>query len=168
VVATRTDEPIVLDGVLAEGAWRLAPVISDFTQSKPDRGLPVTQRTEVRILYDDTYLYVGAEMWDTEPDRIIIPSLEQDFESGNSDIFGIAPGSTRKDGRWSGPSPSRRCVSIPAGALRTGACSSCVASAGTTRRPTGRRWINGIASTRCPRPGPCVDWRGSARDGTSS
>jgi Domain of unknown function (DUF5916)/Carbohydrate family 9 binding domain-like len=89
VIATRTSEPIALDGVLDEAAWAAAPVISDFTQSKPDEGHPLTQRTEVRILYDETYLYIGAEMWDTEPDRIIIPSLEQDFQSGNSDIFGI-------------------------------------------------------------------------------
>lgn len=89
VRATRVVGPIVLDGVLDEAAWAAAPVISDFIQSRPDRGYPVTQRTEVRILYDEETLYIGAEMWDTEVDRIIIPSLEQDFQSGNSDIFGI-------------------------------------------------------------------------------
>jgi Domain of unknown function (DUF5916) len=89
VPATRAGTAIVLDGVLDEGAWASAPVISDFTQSRPDRGYPMTQRTEIRIVYDDAYLYIGGEMWDTEPDRIVIPSLEQDFQSGNSDIFGI-------------------------------------------------------------------------------
>ena len=34
-------------------------------------------------------LYVGVELYDREPDQLVIPSLEQDFESGNSDIFGI-------------------------------------------------------------------------------
>ena len=89
VIATHAGTSIVLDGILDEAAWAAAPIISDFTQSKPDEGHPLTQKTEVRILYDEAYLYIGAEMWDTEPDRIIIPSLEQDFQSGNSDIFGI-------------------------------------------------------------------------------
>ena len=88
-LAIRASTEIVLDGVLDEGAWMGAQVISDFTQSQPDEGMPVTESTEVRILYDDEYLYIGVEMWDRQPDRIVIPSLEQDFQSGNSDIFGI-------------------------------------------------------------------------------
>ncbi len=88
-VATRVKTPIVLDGVLDEPAWAAAPVLGGFIQSRPDRGLPATEETEVRILYDDENLYVGVELADREPDKLIIPSLEQDFESGNSDIFGI-------------------------------------------------------------------------------
>jgi hypothetical protein len=87
--ATRATTPIVLDGVLDEAAWGAAPVLSGFVQSRPDPGLPSTEDTEVRILYDDANLYVGVELLDREPDKLIIPSLEQDFESGNSDIFGI-------------------------------------------------------------------------------
>ncbi|MEQ9401253.1 MAG: DUF5916 domain-containing protein [Longimicrobiales bacterium] len=89
VRATRAAGPIEVDGVLDEASWAAAPVIDRFTQSRPDRGMPLTEATEVRILYDDETLYVGVEMWDRSPDRLTIPSLEQDFESGNSDIFGI-------------------------------------------------------------------------------
>lgn len=89
VRATRAGGPITLDGVLDEPSWADAPVIDRFIQSTPDEGLPLTEATEVRILYDDETLYLGVEMWDRSPDRLTIPSLEQDFESGNSDIFGI-------------------------------------------------------------------------------
>lgn len=89
VRATRARGGIVLDGILDEAAWADAPVIDRFIQSTPDDGLPLTEATEVRILYDDETLYLGVEMWDRSPDRLTIPSLEQDFESGNSDIFGI-------------------------------------------------------------------------------
>jgi hypothetical protein len=88
--ATRTTGPITLDGVLDEAAWAAAPVISGFVQARPDRGHPASERTEVRILYDDHAVYFGAELWDREPDKLVIPSLEQDFETGNSDIFGIS------------------------------------------------------------------------------
>ncbi len=87
--ATRARGPITIDGVLDEATWADAPVIDRFTQSRPDRGLPLTEATEVRLLYDDETLYIGVEMWDRSPDRLTIPSLEQDFQSGNSDIFGI-------------------------------------------------------------------------------
>jgi hypothetical protein len=90
VRAVRTSGPIVLDGVLDEAAWAAAPVIAGFVQARPDRGRPASERTEVRILYDEEKIYFGAELWDREPDRLVIPSLEQDFESGNSDIFGIS------------------------------------------------------------------------------
>ncbi|OGU34068.1 MAG: hypothetical protein A3K13_01360, partial [Gemmatimonadetes bacterium RIFCSPLOWO2_12_FULL_68_9] len=88
-VAVRATTPVVLDGALDEAAWANAQVLGDFIQARPDRGHPSTERTEARILYDDQFLYVGVELYDAEPDRLIIPSLEQDFESGNSDIFGI-------------------------------------------------------------------------------
>ena len=88
--ATRTQGPIVLDGVLDEASWSEAPVVDRFIQSRPDRGLPLTEETEARILYDDEAIYIGVEMWDRAgPDGLTIPSLEQDFQSGNSDIFGI-------------------------------------------------------------------------------
>jgi len=87
--ATRATTPIVLDGVLDEAAWGRAEVLGGFIQSRPDRGMPATESTEARILYDDRYIYVGVELWDPEPHRLVIPSLEQDFQSGNSDIFGI-------------------------------------------------------------------------------
>jgi len=88
-VATRAATPVVVDGVLDEAAWRDAPVLSGFIQSRPDRGFPATFPTAARILYDDENLYVGVELTDPHPELLVIPSLEQDFESGNSDIFGI-------------------------------------------------------------------------------
>jgi hypothetical protein len=89
VRATRATTPIVVDGVLDDAAWAAAPVLDRFVQNRPDLGHPATERTEVRILYDDQHLYIGVEMWDREPHRLTIPSLEQDFDSANSDVFGI-------------------------------------------------------------------------------
>src|SRR5690349_16458604 len=57
--ATRTTRPPTIDGQLNEEAWSQAQVMSDFTQMDPDEGQPATERTEVRILYDDHALYVG-------------------------------------------------------------------------------------------------------------
>jgi hypothetical protein len=57
---------IVLDGRLDDVAWQSVQPLGDFTQSQPREGEPATQRTEVRILFDDDALYIGARMIETE------------------------------------------------------------------------------------------------------
>ncbi len=56
---------VVLDGKLDETAWNAAKPITQFHQSQPVEGTQPAVRTEVRILYDATALYVGARMYDT-------------------------------------------------------------------------------------------------------
>mgnify|MGYP001577899772 CR=1 FL=1 len=88
--AVRASGPIRIDGALDEPGWQQAPALDGFIQSQPRTGYPASEITSVRILYDEGRLYIGAECRDSEPDRLVIPSLEQDFESGDSDIFGVA------------------------------------------------------------------------------
>ena len=57
---------VVLDGRLDEAAWQAVQPVANFTQAQPREGEPATQRTEIRILYDDDALYIGARMFDTE------------------------------------------------------------------------------------------------------
>lgn len=54
----------VIDGNLDEPAWKEAPVASDFVQSFPSYGEGSRQKTEVRILYDNTAIYIGAYLYD--------------------------------------------------------------------------------------------------------
>ena len=58
------DGPVIMDGKLEEAAWNAAGPISGFTQSQPHEGRPATQRTEIRVLYDDDALYIGARVYD--------------------------------------------------------------------------------------------------------
>src|SRR5512140_2182602 len=64
--ARPTAEPIVLDGVLDEKAWLEAPVGSGFVQREPDTGRPPSQRTEVRVVYSPTPLYIGLSCFDDQ------------------------------------------------------------------------------------------------------
>ena len=56
---------ITIDGRLDESAWALAKPITELTQSTPDEGKPPSQKTEIRILYDASALYIGARMYDS-------------------------------------------------------------------------------------------------------
>lgn len=90
--ATRTPRPPVMDGVLDDEVWALAEVLGDFIQSQPDPGRLATERTEVRILYDDEALYVAAMCYDSHAGSYVVQSLERDFPSlstRDADIFGL-------------------------------------------------------------------------------
>ena len=90
VRARRTSGPISVDGFLNEPGWTKAEVITGFVQSKPNAGYPSSEHTEVRLLYDDETLYVGATLYYQDPDDITLHSLKRDFPSGEGDILGIA------------------------------------------------------------------------------
>src|SRR6202171_3155529 len=56
---------VTIDGRLDESAWARATPITDLVQSLPDEGKPASQRTEIRILYDASAIYIGARMYDS-------------------------------------------------------------------------------------------------------
>jgi uncharacterized protein DUF5916/cellulose/xylan binding protein with CBM9 domain len=88
-VAAHRSSPIVLDAKLDEAAWQAATPITNFTQFDPDEGKPASQRTEVRFLYDDDALYVGAKMYDTDGARGVMTRLVRRDASFDSDYLQI-------------------------------------------------------------------------------
>src|SRR5687767_2444632 len=65
MVAAERTSPVTLDGRLDEPAWAASTPATGFRQFEPNEGQNATQRTEVRILYDDVALYIGARMYDS-------------------------------------------------------------------------------------------------------
>ena len=65
-ITVRRQGAVTIDGRLDEAAWSRATPITGFRQSQPDEGAAASVRTEVRILYDDAALYVGARMYDPQ------------------------------------------------------------------------------------------------------
>jgi hypothetical protein len=70
VRAVRAERPPVIDGRLDDAVWSSAPAHSGFLQTTPTEGAAPTQPTEVRILYDDGALYIGARMSESDPTKI--------------------------------------------------------------------------------------------------
>ncbi len=87
--AVRASGPIRVDGLLDDPSWSSAPVVDDFWQQKPEAGARATERTEVRIVFDDEYLFIGAEMLDGSGTDPIIPTLQRDPNTRDGDAFGI-------------------------------------------------------------------------------
>src|SRR5918994_6166869 len=75
VRVARVGMPPVIDGRLDDAAWGQAEVITDFHQIRPGDGAEPSERTEVYLVYGDDALYIGARMFDSEPDRIAAPTV---------------------------------------------------------------------------------------------
>jgi hypothetical protein len=65
ISAVRAAAPPTIDGRLDDRVWATASVSDTFTQHFPEEGAPPSERTEVRILYDDDNLYVGIDCQQT-------------------------------------------------------------------------------------------------------
>ena len=89
-MAVRISQPIRLDGLLDDPAWELAQPLRDFYQQWPDEYRPAARPTEVRFLYDDTTLYIGAMNYDDEPDTLIVNDLKRDFGAAQTEALGFA------------------------------------------------------------------------------
>lgn len=80
-----TSGPMVIDGSLDEPSWSQAPWTRDFVDILGDDAPSPSLRTRAKILWDDTYLYVGAEMeephlWATLLEQDAIIYQDDDFE----------------------------------------------------------------------------------------
>lgn len=71
LTAQEIDTDIHIDGKLEEEAWQRTQTINDFHQIDPVEYAQPSEKTEVRILYNKNFLYIGARMWDSEADKII-------------------------------------------------------------------------------------------------
>ena len=78
VRAVRVATPPTIDGAIDEAMWEQIEPISDFRQREPVDGGEPSERTEVRIAYDDDNLYFGLKLFDSEPDKIIATILERE------------------------------------------------------------------------------------------
>ncbi len=79
------EEMIKLDGRLDEPAWSQAQPVKEFRQEEPVEGAPASEKTEVRVLFDDKNLYVGIRAWDSEPQHINARELVRDASFSNDD-----------------------------------------------------------------------------------
>ena len=106
---------IVLDGELNDPAWERATPISSFLQRDPLDGAPATLRTEARVAFDATAIYVAVRAFDADPERIVGFLTRRDEESSSDWVhvlidsyhdrrtayqFGVNPVGVKRDSYW--------------------------------------------------------------------
>ncbi|NOZ62232.1 MAG: carbohydrate binding family 9 domain-containing protein [Calditrichaeota bacterium] len=90
LTAVRITSGIKLDGYFDEPSWKLATPATNFKQREPMNGAPATEKTMIRILYDQKNLYIGIWCFDSQPDKIIANTLVRDSDLRGDDQMTIA------------------------------------------------------------------------------
>ncbi|HKJ03014.1 MAG TPA: DUF5916 domain-containing protein, partial [Longimicrobiales bacterium] len=85
--AVATEAPPTIDGALEAGEWDAAAAAGGFIQYQPARGRPSPHRTEVRVLYDATHLYVSMRAWDDQP--VTAQLTRRDADLAQDDFFAL-------------------------------------------------------------------------------
>ncbi len=89
IPAVRTYQHIIIDGKLNEPAWTKAPVATNFIQNEPSNGQPSKEHTIVKVLYDQSGIYIGAILYDNHPDSIRFDLTQRDEMPRHTDAFGV-------------------------------------------------------------------------------
>jgi hypothetical protein len=105
---------IKIDGILDENAWFQSAAVSDFMMCNPYDSLCAQVRTDVKMTYDDKYIYISAECFLKEPGAFVVESMKRDFGFGVNDNFlvfidtfedkttGFAFGANAAGAQWDG------------------------------------------------------------------
>ena len=70
VVATRTELTIKVDGLLDEPVWATIKPITEFVQRLPLDGGEPTEKSEMRVAFNNNFIYFGFTFFDSEPEKV--------------------------------------------------------------------------------------------------
>jgi hypothetical protein len=85
----RLEGAVRVDGVLDEPVWASAALVEDLHQLEPVEYAQPSQRSEIRLFFDDEALYVAARLWDTDAERITAQVLRQGEGLSSEDRFAV-------------------------------------------------------------------------------
>ena len=116
--ATRLDGEITIDGLLDEAIWQQTAPISGFLQTAPLEGKPATERTEVRLAYDDDAIdemraqrdawRANASMWHGKADELqAVIDVSQMSPDDKARALGSGGAPILHRGRWPSDGPGR-------------------------------------------------------------
>ena len=80
---------IEIDGRLDEVDWEKADIARDFYQRFPSDTSLSLARTEVRLTYDEQFLYIGAICYRPDSGKYVVQSLRRDFNTRGVDHFSV-------------------------------------------------------------------------------
>jgi len=108
VQVVRTPTAPVIDGKLDEAVWAAAAVVDNLHQTSPIEYAIPDERSEIYLMYDDEAFYIGARLYDTEPDKITANNLRQADNVGQDDRFYVTidPFNSRQRGYFFGLNPN--------------------------------------------------------------
>jgi len=83
----KTTFPVIIDGIANDKAWLDTDVADDFFMVLPDDDRKANEHSEIRMTYDDKYIYLVATFYNSAPGPYYVESLRRDFSFGKNDNF---------------------------------------------------------------------------------
>lgn len=103
---TKTTQTINIDGKLDEPVWKDMQVY-DFFQRDPEEGKPSTQKTAIKVTYDNEAFYVAAYLYDSEPDSIVtVLSRKDQWVQSDYFMLFLDPYNDKRSGYYFYATPS--------------------------------------------------------------
>jgi len=114
-VAITSAKAVRASGELSDEVWQTATPVDAFLQRDPVEGGQPSQRTEFRVTYDASTLFVKVHAFDTEPNRIVGYLTRRDGDSPSDWVrvlidsyhdrrtayeFAVNPDGVKQDGYW--------------------------------------------------------------------
>lgn len=79
--------PVIDGNILTDELWQSISAIVEMTQTRPNNGEPVSEKTEVRIAYTTSHFYLSVVCYDTEPDKLVVSDMRRDANLDDTDAF---------------------------------------------------------------------------------
>lgn len=103
LIAEKLNSPVEVDGILDEPVWHNGNTFENFYQVDPNEGEPASEKTIIKIAYDEKYLYLGAFMFDSHPDLIMARLTRRDEWIDSDHIaLGLDPYHDKRSGYFFG------------------------------------------------------------------
>src|ERR1044071_2340037 len=103
VRAVRLTETITLDGKLSEAFWKDENAVMEFVQRDPVEGAKPSERTIVDVGFDDQAIYIGARMYDSQPNAIQARLVRRDTDTpADTFVFYVDPYHDKRTGYYFG------------------------------------------------------------------
>lgn len=86
--ASQIEEAPIVDGeVINDPLWKSITPITELTQIQPNLGISASERTEIRIAYDDQTFYLSVVCFDSQPDKLVVTDSRRDASLDEADAF---------------------------------------------------------------------------------
>ena len=80
-------DPVIDGEVIHDEVWQQYPSFDGLKQVRPNAGQAASEKTDIRIGYTETMLYVSVVCYDSHPEKLVVSDARRDASLDGTDSF---------------------------------------------------------------------------------